>query len=60
MISIPQTKQFLVLLIKLLIVGAAFYFIYDQLANSDALDWEKFIILFNKISRLPELFSFCY
>jgi hypothetical protein len=36
MISIPhKTKQSLVLLIKLLIVGAAFYFIY-QLANSDA------------------------
>jgi hypothetical protein len=34
MISIPhKTKQFLVLLIKLLIVGAAFYFIYNQLAN---------------------------
>jgi hypothetical protein len=56
MISIPhKTKQSL-LLIKLLIVGAAFYFIYNQLANSDALDWEKFIILFNKISRLPDLF----
>jgi hypothetical protein len=49
MISIPhKTKQSLVLLIKLLIVGAAFYFIYDQLANSGALDWEKFLILFNK------------
>jgi hypothetical protein len=49
MISIPhKTKQSLVLLIKLLIVGAAFYFIYNQLANSDALDWEKFIILFKK------------
>jgi hypothetical protein len=49
MISIPhKTKQFLVLLIKLLIVGAAFYFIYDQLANSDTLDWEKFIILFKE------------
>ena len=49
MISIPhKTKQFLVLLIKLLIVGGAFYFIYDQLANNDKLDWQKFIVLFKK------------
>jgi len=49
MISIPhKAKQFLVLLIKLLIVGGAFYFIYNQLANNDKLDWEKFIILFQK------------
>ncbi len=49
MISIPhKAKQFLVLLIKLLIVGGAFYFIYSQLANNDKLDWEKFIILFQK------------
>jgi hypothetical protein len=49
MISIPnKTKQFLVLIIKLLIVGAAFYFIYNQLANNDKLDWQKFLVLFNK------------
>jgi hypothetical protein len=49
MIQIPhKTKQFLVLLIKVLIVGGAFYFIYNQLANNDKLDWEKFIILFQK------------
>jgi len=43
MISIPhKAKQFLVLLIKLLIVGGAFYFIYTQLANNDKLDWTKF------------------
>jgi hypothetical protein len=49
MISIPhKTKQFLILLIKLLIVGAAFYFSYNKLANSETLDWEKFIILFKK------------
>ncbi|MFV8370786.1 hypothetical protein [Flavobacterium sp. LB2P6] len=49
MISIPhKTKQFLVLLIKLLIVGGAFYFIYNQLANNDKLDWQKFIVLFRK------------
>ena len=49
MISIPhKAKQFLVLLVKLLIVGSAFYFIYSQLVNNDELDWEKFIILFQK------------
>ncbi|MFV8336152.1 hypothetical protein ACNQF7_08710 [Flavobacterium sp. RSP29] len=49
MISIPhKTKQFLVLLIKLLIVGGAFYFIYNQLANNNKLDWQKFIVLFQK------------
>jgi hypothetical protein len=49
MISIPhKTKQFLVLLIKVLIVAGAFYFIYNQLANNDRLDWQKFIVLFRK------------
>ncbi|WP_026712443.1 lysylphosphatidylglycerol synthase transmembrane domain-containing protein [Flavobacterium daejeonense] len=49
MISIPhKTKQFLVLLIKILIVGGAFWFIYNQLANNDKLDWQKFIALFRK------------
>lgn len=49
MISIShKAKQFLVLIIKLLIVGGAFYFIYDQLAHNDKLDWEKFIVLFQK------------
>jgi hypothetical protein len=49
MISIPnKTKQFLVLIIKILIVGGAFYFIYNQLANNDKLDWQKFLVLFQK------------
>jgi len=49
MISIShKAKQFLILLIKLLIVGCAFYFIYSQLVNNNKLDWEKFIILFQK------------
>lgn len=46
MISIPhKAKQFLVLVVKLLIVGAAFYFIYNQLMENDQLDWQKFITL---------------
>ncbi len=49
MITIPhKTKQFLVLLVKLLIVAGAFYFIYNQLANNDKLDWQQFIVLFKK------------
>lgn len=49
MISISnKIKHFLVLLVKLLIVGAAFYFIYNQLANNDKLDWQKFLVLFHK------------
>jgi hypothetical protein len=43
MITIPhKAKQFIVFLVKLLIVTAAFYFIYDQLAHNDQLDWNKF------------------
>ena len=46
MITIPhKAKQFIVFLIKLLIVTAAFYFIYDQLAHNDQLDWKKFTSL---------------
>ncbi len=49
MISIPhKAKQFLVFTIKVLIVTSAFYFIYQQLANNDQLDWQKFITLFQK------------
>ncbi|TGD57671.1 lysylphosphatidylglycerol synthase domain-containing protein [Flavobacterium humi] len=40
-----KAKQFLVLAVKLLIVGAAFYFIYHQLARNEKLDWEKFTAL---------------
>jgi uncharacterized membrane protein YbhN (UPF0104 family) len=43
MITIPhKAKQFGVFIIKVLIVTAAFYFIYDQLTNNDQLDWDKF------------------
>ena len=43
-----KAKQFLVFLVKLLIVVGAFYFIYNQLATNDKLDWEKFLVLFKK------------
>jgi type IV secretory pathway TrbD component len=46
MISIPhKAKQFTVFIIKLLIVTAAFYFIWNQLVHNDKLDWTKFIAL---------------
>lgn len=49
MITIPhKAKQLLVFSVKLLIVVGAFYFIYNQLASNDKLDWEKFLILFHK------------
>lgn len=62
MITIPhKAKQFIVFLIKLLIVTAAFYFIYDQLANNAKLDWNKFLILLKeKHSVLGILFLLAF
>jgi hypothetical protein len=49
MISIShKAKQFLTLTAKLLVVGGAFYFIYNQLAHNDKLDWQQFEEKFNK------------
>lgn len=49
MISIPhKTKQFLTFLIKILIVGGAFYFIWNQLANNEKLDWKQFLELLER------------
>ena len=49
MISIShKAKQLLVLIIKLLIVGSAFYFIYNELAHNDQLNWVLFVEKFNK------------
>ena len=46
MITIPhKAKQFGVFIIKLLIVIAAFYFIYNQLVQNEKLDWGKFSAL---------------
>ena len=43
MISAPRkAKQFFTALVKLLVVGSAFYFIYSQLVNNDKLDWVQF------------------
>ncbi len=49
MIAIPhKAKQFLVFLTKLLIVGGAFYFIWNQLAHNEQLDWQKFLDLLDR------------
>ncbi|HEX8270019.1 MAG TPA: lysylphosphatidylglycerol synthase domain-containing protein [Flavobacterium sp.] len=49
MISMPdKVKHFLILVAKLVVVGAAFYFIYSQLANNDQLDWKQFAEKFEK------------
>ncbi|WP_158961689.1 hypothetical protein [Myroides fluvii] len=34
-----KTKQFLVLLLKIIVVSSAFYYIYNKLANDDSLDF---------------------
>jgi uncharacterized membrane protein YbhN (UPF0104 family) len=38
---IRKAKQYLIALAKLLVVGGAFYFIYDRLANNEQLDWAQ-------------------
>lgn len=49
MISLSnKTKQFLVLIVKILIVVGAFYFIYKQLTDNEKLDWHQFNNLFQK------------
>ena len=57
MITIPyKAKQSAVFIIKLLIVIAAFYFIYNQLINNDQLDWDKFLVLFKKNQTIGGVF----
>ena len=43
-----KAKQFLTVLIKLLIVGGAFYFIYDRITGSEQLDWKQLGIIITK------------
>lgn len=43
-----RSKGFIVLIAKILIVGGAFYFIYNQLANNDKLDWNNFLLLLER------------
>lgn len=63
-------NKFFIFLLKLLVVIAAFYFIYNQLAGNEQLDWEKFsqlvdrkksffgilfILLFSVVNRFLEI-----
>lgn len=43
-----KSKNFIILVVKILIVGGAFYFVYSQLTNNDKLDWKKFLKLLDK------------
>ncbi len=49
-----KTKQYLVLVAKLLVVGAAFYYIANRLANDKMLDWQQLSsILSRKTAIIP-------
>lgn len=52
-----KTKQFLVLLIKLLVVSTAVYYIYNQLSNDKTLDFKVLLeVLERKENYLPLFF----
>jgi hypothetical protein len=51
-----KAKQFLVLVVKFLIVGLAFYFIYLQLSKNTAVSWETFKTVFKSKINFWNLF----
>ncbi len=56
-----KTKQYLTLIVKLVIVFGAFYFIYDKLAHDDKLSWKQFSdILQHKFTISWILFMLCF
>ena len=56
-----KTKQYLTLLIKLIVVFGAFYFIYDKLAHDEKLSWKQFSgILQHKFTLAWILFMLCF
>ena len=56
-----KTKQYLTLIVKLVIVFGAFYFIYDKLAHDDKLSWKQFSdILQHKFTIGWILFMLCF
>jgi len=58
MISVShKTKQFFVLIAKLLVVGGAFYFIYNRLVFGEQLNWKQFeYLVLQKMSIWSILF----
>lgn len=56
-----KTKQYLTLIIKLVVVFGAFYFIYDKLAHDDKLSWKQFSdILQHKFTIIWIVFMLCF
>ncbi|RZJ71665.1 MAG: hypothetical protein EOO45_11635 [Flavobacterium sp.] len=51
-----KAKQFLIALAKLLVVGGAFYFIYDRIANNEQMDWNRFSEMLAGQNSLPLIF----
>ncbi|MEO0060381.1 MAG: hypothetical protein RLZZ312_2028 [Bacteroidota bacterium] len=61
MISISdKNKQILTQVIKIVVVGGAFYFIYNEVANNDKLDWTKFYDIFNKNQSVSGIIFILY
>lgn len=44
--SVRKAKQYWVAPAKVLVVGGAFYYIWDSLTNNDKLDWQQFLSTF--------------
>lgn len=55
-----KTKQYLVLLIKILVVSCAFYYIYNQLSNDDTLDFHLLSDVVSKPSNYLALFALAF
>lgn len=51
-----KTKQFLVLLIKILVVSTAFYYVYNQLSKDDTLDFNILVEILNEKKNYIPLF----
>ena len=46
--TFKKYKKALMLVAKIVIIAGALYFIYDQLANNEKLDWDKFLDVLNR------------
>lgn len=55
-----KIKQYLVLLIKILVVSCAFYYIYNQLSNDDTLDFHLLSDVVSKPSNYLALFALAF
>ncbi|MVX35774.1 hypothetical protein [Myroides sp. LoEW2-1] len=55
-----KTKQYLVLLIKILVVSAAFYYIYNQLSHDETLDFHILSEVIAKKENYPALIALMF